>query len=90
MPKWTSGCTRHEVRAAIEVKHLMRALGGPKEYLGATKKNPEKGSLGALRYSWGLPRALMRCLTSIATLTPCLVQSPFQLGKFTNFWSLPI
>ena len=29
LPNWTGGCTRHEVRVAIEVKHLMRALGGP-------------------------------------------------------------
>ena len=42
MPKWTGGCTRHEVRVAIEVKHLMRALGGPKEYLDAPKPPPEK------------------------------------------------
>ena len=35
LPNWTGGCTRHKVRAAIEVKHLMRALGGPHENLGA-------------------------------------------------------
>ena len=32
----------------------------------------------------------MRCLTSIATLTPCLVQPPVQLGKFADFWGLPM
>ena len=48
------------------------------------------GFLGAPRYSWGPPRALMRWLTSIATLTSCLVQPPVQLGKFTDFWGLPI
>ena len=37
LPNWTGGCTRHEVRVAIEVKHLMRALGGPHEYLGSPK-----------------------------------------------------
>ena len=25
LPNWTGGCTRHEVRVAIEVKNLMRA-----------------------------------------------------------------
>ena len=42
LPNWTGDCTRHEVRVAIEVKHLMRALGGPHEYLGAPKDPPEK------------------------------------------------
>ena len=28
----------------------------------------------------------MRCLTS--TATPCLVQPPFQLDKFADFWGL--
>ena len=37
LPNWTGGCTRHEVRDAIEVKHLMRALRGPQEYLGPPK-----------------------------------------------------
>ena len=37
LPNWTGGCTRHEVRVAIEVNHLIRALGGPREYLGAPK-----------------------------------------------------
>ena len=37
LPNWTGGCTRHEVRVAIEVKHLIRALGGPREYFGAPK-----------------------------------------------------
>ena len=37
LPNWTGGCTRHEVRVAIEVKHLMKALGGPHEYLSAHK-----------------------------------------------------
>ena len=90
LPNCTGGCTRHEVRVAIEVKHLMRALEGPHEYFGAPKNPPEKGSLGAPRYSRGLSRALMRCLTSIAALTPCLGQPPVQLGKFTDFWGLPI
>ena len=40
LPNWTGGCTRHEVRVAIEVKHLMWALGGPHEYLGAPKPPP--------------------------------------------------
>ena len=78
------------MRVAIEVKHLIRAQGGPKEYLGAPKKNPEKGSLGAPRYSCGPPWALMRCLTSIATLPSTLAQPPVQLGKFTDYWGLPI
>ena len=38
LPNWTGSCTRHGVRVAMEVKHLMRALGGPHEYLGAPKK----------------------------------------------------
>ena len=37
LPNWTGGCTRHEVRVAIEVNHLRRALGGPHKYLGAPK-----------------------------------------------------
>ena len=37
LSNWTGGCTRRKVRVAIEVKHLMRALGGPYEYLGASK-----------------------------------------------------
>ena len=90
MPNWTGSCTRHEVRVAIEVKHLIRALGGPREYLGAPKDTFSGGVLGVPRYLWGPPRALMRCLTSIATLTSCLVQPPVQLGKFTDFWGLPI
>ena len=40
MPNWTGGSTRHGVRVAIEVKHLMGALGGPHEYLGAPKDPP--------------------------------------------------
>ena len=71
------------MRVAIEVKHLIRALGGPHEYLGASKDFFSGGVLGA-------PRYLMRCLTSIATLTSCLVQPPVQLGKFTDFIGLPI
>ena len=47
------------------------------------------GPLGALAFSWGPPRASMRSLTSIATLTPGLVQPPVQLGKFAHFWGLP-
>ena len=39
-PNWTGGCTRHGVRVAIEVKHLMGALGGPHNYLGAPKDPP--------------------------------------------------
>ena len=85
LPDWTGGCTRHKVRVAIEVKHLMRALGGPHEYLGAPKDPFSGGVLGAPRYSLGPPRALMRCLTSKATLTSSLVQPPVQLGKFTDF-----
>ena len=54
LPNWTGGCTRHEVRVAIEVKHLIRALGGPHEYLGASKDFLTGGFLGAPRYSWGL------------------------------------
>ena len=42
LPNWTGGCTRHEVRVAIEVKHLMRALGGPHEYFGAPKNRPRE------------------------------------------------
>ena len=37
LPNWIGNCTRHEVRVAIEVKHLMKALGDPHEYLGAAK-----------------------------------------------------
>ena len=80
----TGDCTRHKARVAIE------ALGGPHEYLGAPKDPFSGGFLGAPGKSWGPPRALMRCLTSIATLTSCLVQPPVQLGKFTDFWGLPI
>ena len=43
MPNWTGGCTRHGVRVAMKVKHLMRALGGPKEYPGAPKNPPREG-----------------------------------------------
>ena len=50
---------------------------------------PLGGSLGARWYPWGPPRAPMRSLTSIATLTPCLVLPPVQLGKFADFWGLP-
>ena len=80
LPNWTGSCPRHGVRAAINVKHLIRALEGPLEYLGAPKDPFSGGVLGAPKYSWGPPRALMRCLTSIATLTSCLVQPPVQLG----------
>ena len=38
---------------------------------------------------WGSPRAPMSSLTSLAILTLGLVQLPVQLGKFTDFWSLP-
>ena len=55
-----------------------------------SQKSFSGGSLGAPRYSWGTPRALMRCLTSIATLTPCLVLPPVQLGKFADFSGLPV
>ena len=37
LPNWTGGCTRQEVMVATEVMHLMRALEGPHEYLGAPK-----------------------------------------------------
>ena len=47
------------------------------------------GSLRAPSHSWGLLRAPKRCLISMATLTPCLVQPPVQLGKFADFWGLP-
>ena len=53
------------LRVAIEVKHLMRALGGPHEYLGAPKDPFSGGFLGAPKYSRGPPRSLMRYLTSI-------------------------
>ena len=42
LPNWTGDCTRYGVRVAIEVKHLMRALGGPHEYL-STPKDPFSG-----------------------------------------------
>ena len=47
------------------------------------------GAFGALAFSRGPPRAPMSSLTSIATLTPGLVQPPVQLGKFMDFWGLP-
>ena len=47
LPNQTGGCTSHKVRVAIEVKHLMRALGGPHEYLSAPKKNREGVFRGA-------------------------------------------
>ena len=50
---------------------------------------PLGGSLGPPTYSWGPPRAPMRCLTSIATLTPGLEPPPVQLGKLVDFWGLP-
>ena len=37
LPNWTGGCIRHEVRVAIQIKHLMGSLEGPHEYLGAPK-----------------------------------------------------
>ena len=43
---------------------------------------PLGGPLGALAFSRGPPRAPMSNLTSIAILTPGLVQPPVQLGKF--------
>ena len=36
LPNWTGG-EGHGVKVAIEVKHLMGALGGPQEFLGAPK-----------------------------------------------------
>ena len=90
MPNWTGGCTRHGVSVTIEVKHLIMALGGPHEYLGASKDFFSGGVFRGPEVLVGPPRALMRCLTSIATLTSCLVQPPVQLGKFTDFWGLPI
>lgn len=44
------------------------------------------GPLRAMALLWGPPRSPMSSLTSIATLTPGLVQLPVQLGKFTDFW----
>ena len=38
LPNWTGGCTRQEVRVAIEVKHLM-----------STSVPPETPSLGFFR-----------------------------------------
>ena len=60
--------------------YLYVSIESPLEYLGAPKDPFSGGVLGAPKYSWGPPRALMRCLTSIATLTSCLVQPPVQLG----------
>ena len=80
LPNWTGDCTRHGVRVAIEVKYLMRALGSPHEYLSTPKDPYSRGFRGA-KVLVRAPSALMRCLTSIATLTPCLVQPPVQLGK---------
>ena len=39
---------------------------------------------------WGPPRAPMRSLTSSDTLSPGLVLPPVQLGKFADFWGLPM
>ena len=55
LPNWTGGCTRHGVRVAIEVKHLMRALGGPKEYLDAPKTPPRKGVFRGAEVLVGAP-----------------------------------
>ena len=41
--------------------------------------------MGALAFSQGSPRAPMSSLTSIATLTPDLVQPPVQMGEFGHF-----
>ena len=46
---------------------------------------PLGGSLGAPSSLWGPLRAPMSSLTSRATLTPCLVLPPVQLGKFPDF-----
>ena len=54
LPNRTGGCTRHKVRVAIEVKHLMRALGGPHEYLGAPK-DPFTGFFRGAREIVGAP-----------------------------------
>ena len=43
LPNWAGGCTRHEVRVAIEVNHLMRALGEPTSTSAPLKTPPEKG-----------------------------------------------
>ena len=51
---------------------------------------PLGGSLGAPRYPWGPPRAPIRSLTSIATLTPGLVLPPVKLSKFADVRGLPI
>ena len=82
-PNWTGNCTKHGVRVAIEIKHLMRALGDPHEYLSAPKIKPREGVFRGAE-------VLMGGLTSIATLTSCLVQLPVQLGKFADFWGLPV
>ena len=50
---------------------------------------PLGGPLGALAFSRGPPKAPISSLTSIATLTPGLMQPPVQLGQFTDFWGLP-
>ena len=41
-PNWTGGCTKHGVRVAKEVKHLMRAQGGPSS-TSAPLKTPSLG-----------------------------------------------
>ena len=50
LPNWTGGCTRHGVKVAIEVKHPMRTLGGPHEYLGAPK-DPFSGLLSNFKFA---------------------------------------
>ena len=35
---------------------------------------------------WAVNKKCPRCLTSIATLTSCVVQPPFQLGKLHVKW----
>ena len=50
---------RRSVRRMVTCYFRIRGLGGSKEYLGDPKTPPEKGSLGAPRYLWGPPRALI-------------------------------
>ena len=48
-----------------------------------------QGPLGSPGSLVGGPRAPMSSLPSIATLIPGVVHPPVQLGKFTDFFSLP-
>ena len=73
------------MKVAIEVKHLMRALGGPKEYLGAPKNHPREGVFRGAEVFVGAPLGPHEVLNLYSNPHPVSGTTASPIGQIHRF-----